>query len=65
MRPPEPRKDILAYPDRLCSKAFTEPELALSSPPMMIKSDDLPEPEDPVRPTVTPALKSKVISFRI
>ena len=33
----------------------TRPEVARSSPPISIRSDDFPEPEGPTSPTVSPA----------
>ena len=37
------------------------PEVARSNPPMSINSEDLPEPEGPIRPKVSPLWTSSEI----
>jgi hypothetical protein len=50
---------------RSCPKASTLPPVARSNPPISMRSDDLPDPDGPISPTVSPFSMVSEMPFRM
>ena len=61
----KPGQRVLVHRGQVVSERLTVPPVARSSPPISISSDDLPEPDGPTSPSVSPRWTSSVIASSI